>query len=240
MATLGFSLPPFLVFSGLMKFWWLPEPLPMQSSLSAYYHAGGGCSTSYGVYRNLFVGFLCVIAACLIIYSGFSPLEDWLLNAAGVSLLLVALFPSSWTTADLGSVLTNKCQPFVPFNASTLFGTNVPIHYASAALFFLFIALANITTARTSVKRIQNAKSRHFWTRIYGVVRWIMPLGLLFSALASMLLDRSRLVLAVEWGGIYAFSFYWSLKSVEIFRTGVDLQMISGGRVFANQSKSDC
>lgn len=237
MATLGFSLPPFLVVSGIMRFWWLPEPLPTQTSLSAYYHAGGGCLTSYGVYRNLFIGFLCVIAACLIIYSGFSRLEDWLLNAAGVSLLLVALFPTSWSTADLGSMLAKKCgNDFVPFDASTLLGTNVPIHYASAILFFLFIALANISTAYDSVKRIQNSKSKHFWVKIYGAVRWIMPIGLLISALAAMLLDRSRLVLAVEWGGIYAFSFYWAVKSVEILKTGVDYQWISGGRVSANKS----
>jgi hypothetical protein len=232
MAALGFLLPPFLTICGVMKLWWLDEQLPIQTSLSAYYHAGGGCATSYGVYRNLFVGILCVIAACLVIYSGFSDFEDRLLNLAGISLLLVAVFPTDWGVADLGE----QCKDFVPFTASKILGTSVPIHYAAAIAFFIFIALVNVCTAYDSVRMIKDDKVRNSWFAIYRIARWLMPLALIVSALASRFFDPSRTVLWVEWGGIYAFSFYWALKSFEIMGTKVDYDMVSGQINFATNA----
>lgn len=231
MAGLGFLLPPFLTIGGSFQFWWLEKSLPLQASLSAYYHAGGGCSTSYGVYRNLFVGILCVIAACLAMYSGFSTREDRLLNFAGASLLLVALFPTSWSAADIGEKCTDK---FIPFVASSIFGTGLSIHLVAAIAFFIFITAANVTTAFDSIRVIREDSRKKVWHRIFSVFRWLMPFSILASYLLAQTFDSSRTILWVEWGGIYAFSLYWLLKSIEILRTKVDYDMISGQMRFSN------
>ncbi len=83
MGVFGLILPPLLVLGGLSSLWWLSAPLEVQNSLSAYYHAGSadlGCTALEGVYRDLFVGLLAAISACLIIYSGFGRMSSKLLD----------------------------------------------------------------------------------------------------------------------------------------------------------------
>jgi hypothetical protein len=75
MVGFGFVLPVLLVVGGING-WWLKEPLPVQDSLSDYYHAGNPCMPFQGVYRDLFVGLLAAIGFCLIIYTGFGKLEN--------------------------------------------------------------------------------------------------------------------------------------------------------------------
>ena len=58
-------------------------------SLSGYYHAKSS------LVGDCFVGGLCGVGICLIAYHGFSTGEDWWLNAAGVCVIGVALFPAS-------------------------------------------------------------------------------------------------------------------------------------------------
>jgi len=56
------------------------------TSISAYYG---------GTVRDVLVGVLFGIAACLVAYRGANPLEDFALNAAGFYVLLVALIPTN-------------------------------------------------------------------------------------------------------------------------------------------------
>jgi hypothetical protein len=234
MALLGLILPPLLVFGGIAQLWWLEHPLPAQTSLSAYYHAGADCLTSSGVYRNLFVGVLCAIGACLVIYSGFSKMEDWLLNIAGALLVLVALFPTSWSAWDLVQV----CPDFKPFVASKLFGLPIAIHYAVAILFFVAITAVNVLTAFDSVRFISTPQRKALWMWVFRFARFLMPASLLIGWLLSMKFDPERWILWIEWSGVWAFSCYWLLKSIEICDSGVDLEMIAGNIDFAaNQSR---
>jgi hypothetical protein len=136
MAVLAFMLPLLLVLGGINSLWWISSPLAIQNSLSAYYHAGSTCAASVGVYRDLFVGILAAISFCLIIYTGFGKLENWLLNIAGVCLACVAFFPMDWPESQVLS----RCQEtpgFVAFTSSKLLGLpSVSIHGASASVFF--------------------------------------------------------------------------------------------------------
>ena len=59
----------------------------VESSMSAFYGADGGAM------RNYFVGILWAIGFFLILYKGFSALEDWLLNFAGGFAVLTAMTP---------------------------------------------------------------------------------------------------------------------------------------------------
>ena len=63
---------------------WLTDDWP--TSISAYYG---------GPVRDVFVGVLFAIAACLVAYRGATPLEDFALNAAGFYAIFVALVPTN-------------------------------------------------------------------------------------------------------------------------------------------------
>lgn len=220
----GLLLPPILVIGGIFQLWWLENPLSVQTSLSVYYHAGGGCLTSSGVYRDLFVGILCVISLCLIMYSGTSPREDILLDIAGFFLILVALFPTDWLSSDL----MESCENFQPFMASKLFNTQIPIHFLAAVLFFIVIAVTNYLTAYDSINLITNDKKADKWRKIFDFARFSMPAFLLLGGVIALIWNHQYLVLGIEWGGIWGFAFYWILKTIEIIDSKVDIDIIRG------------
>lgn len=236
MGLLGFILPPLLVFGGLTSLWWLSTPLEAQNSLSAYYHASGisesiglDCTANDGVYRDLFVGILAVTGACSILYGGFNSLENWLLNLAGVFLLGVAFFPTDWPEQQFIDACSNL-DGFQRFQASQLLGLPISIHGASAILFFLAITAVNFFTALKTVELIEDGSQRRFWARIFQWARWLMPAApvvvLLVKLLTGDSLIEDDIVLWVEWVGIWAFSIYWILKSIEIFRSTVQIDLL--------------
>ena len=229
MVGFGFALPLVLVIGGIHGLWWLSESLPVQDSLSAYYHAGPPCIPFQGVYRDLFVGLLAAISFCLIIYSGFGKLENWLLNGAGVCLAGVAFFPMGWPEPRL--LDTCRTTPgFMPHQASGFLGLPVSVHNVAAVAFFLTITAVNVLTAMDTVDIIQNTSLRHRWRRIFQWARWLMPaslgLVLLLRLFTGTSLIGDRLVLWLEWAGIWAFSLYWLLKSIEILGSRVDVAVI--------------
>jgi hypothetical protein len=225
MVGFGIVLPLLLVLGGINSLWWLKEALPVQDSLSAYYHAGNACFPFQGVYRDLFVGLLAAIGFCLVIYTGFGKLENWLLNIAGVSLLGVAYFSIDWPN----SAAIDSCRmipSFQPFKASLLFGLPVSIHTFSAVIFFLAITLTNVFTALNTVEIIDDRDKQRLWRNVFQVFRFIMPVSL--GIVLLLLRGDRRLVLWLEWAGIWAFSIYWLLKSVEILSTKLDVDIVNG------------
>lgn len=97
---LAIALPIVLVGYGLLR-----HALPIQDSISAYYHAFLPTSqfpdvqavAGMGLMRNWFVGILWAIGVFLFLYKGFGYRENTALNAAGILLILVAMFPMGWT-----------------------------------------------------------------------------------------------------------------------------------------------
>ena len=239
MSILGFILPLLLVFGGLNSWWWLAEPLPVQNSLSAYYHAGSSCTSLDGVYRDLFVGCLAMIGVCSVIYSGFGKLENWLLNIAGICLIGVAFFPMGWPEPQ---VLTScrAISGFQEFEASEMLGLPLAIHFIAAIIFFIAIMVVNIYTAMNKVKLIEDDGKRAFWTAIFSVARFLMPISiglvlLLWLATGTSIIG-DRLILWIEWAGIWAFSLYWLLKSIEILSSKVDIDIATGKVVWTDLS----
>ena len=104
LVVVGILFPFLLIIggeNGIYRAWGLqvpefPSSIPWQDSLSAYYHAGFKCTAHKGALRDIFVGSLWTISFSLIMYTGFSKLENWLLNLAGAALLGVAFFPTDW------------------------------------------------------------------------------------------------------------------------------------------------
>ena len=83
LVLLALVLPIHLVVLG-----WLFWDVPVQDSLSAYYHAKDG------ELRDWFVGYLCVVGLLLVVYRGFTPAETWALSLAGLCLVVVAMIPT--------------------------------------------------------------------------------------------------------------------------------------------------
>ena len=93
---LAVALPLVLVIGGFVGY-----GLPLQDSISAYYHAFVPMSqpptlfalAGNGVMRNWFVGMLWGIGVFLLLYKGFGRRENTALNIAGVLLIVVAMVP---------------------------------------------------------------------------------------------------------------------------------------------------
>src|ERR1700754_1470403 len=108
LAVLAFAFAPLLYGGGRLL-----ANLPLAGSMSAYYHyhpiksplpdqnavnQSADCQDvpGQGVMRNVFVGILFAVGGLLFAYQGFSQLEDYALNLAGILAWGVALFPMNW------------------------------------------------------------------------------------------------------------------------------------------------
>ncbi|MBE1527875.1 hypothetical protein GGC65_002331 [Sphingopyxis sp. OAS728] len=171
----------------------------IQSSLSAYYHFSPAAPTQYGAgtMRDAFVGMLCAIGSFLFFYRGHSLQEDLALNAAGISVVLVAFMPMDWPAAATSS--------------TSIAGT---IHWVSATVFFVMIAYVCIFRARDTLCLTCDAARRRTFERIYLVLGSLM---FLTPAAAAISFDRSGYAtLIIEICGIIVFSSFWLVKGYEI------------------------
>lgn len=185
--------------------------LPLQGSMSAYYHAGDALHPGQGVMRNEFVGILFAVGASLFLYQGISRLEDRVLNLAGVLALSVALFPMTWPE---GSVPQDKF---------------FFLHGACAVAFFICLGIVCIFCASDTLDPIKDeAKIKRYRRsyRILGVLMVAFPLSAACLKFFAPLRDWT--IFFVEVAGIYVFSAYWLLKSYEISQTDLDRKAALG------------
>src|SRR5258706_16476041 len=87
---LGISLPPALV-AGTFLFSSCRE---IEPTISHYYYTN---------MREVFVGVLCAVSLFLFTYKGYSRLDSLASNAAGIFILMVAMFPTNFLEC-------NPCQ----------------------------------------------------------------------------------------------------------------------------------
>ena len=193
MAALALAFPLLLWIGGRIL-----ADLPLQGSMSAYYHSGGGAM------RDGFVGILFAVGALLCLYKGYTVFENYALNLAGIFAIGVAIFPMEWGCGA-------GCKTF------TLHGT-------LAVLFFLCIAYVCIFRACDTLKLVPDrAKARRFKT-IYHLLGW----GMIVLPLAAVLLTNmlqalaGSAIFAVEASAAAVFAVYWLLKSREIAHTDAE------------------
>lgn len=192
MAALALALPWLLWIGGRLF-----AGLPLQASMSAYYHGGGGAM------RDELVGILVAISLFLVLYRGFTRFEDWALNLAGLLLAGVALVPMPWDCGD-------SCGGF-------------SLHGAMAVLFFLTLAYVCIFRASDTLGLIPDRDQAR---RFRSAYRWLGA-GMVASPLVAVILTfllQPRLqarstVFFVEAAGVYVFAIYWIVKSREIALT---------------------
>lgn len=176
--------------------------IPLQNSLSAYYHAHvPPCEvTQEAPMRNWFVGVLCAVGAFLYLYKGFSKTENIALNIAGALAVGVAMFPMQW-----------RCDGTSPL---------LSLHGICAVSFFLCIAFVSIRCASDTLHLIPDLAVRRRFKQYYTVTGLTMILFPLAAYLFTVVFEQhKRLTLFVEIAGIAAFAAYWIIKSREILQT---------------------
>lgn len=213
-AVLGALLPPVLLFGGLAR-----AGLPLQGSMSAYYHAGDG------VMRDVFVGLLFAVGAMLFFYRGYTAKENRALDLAGFLVWGVALVPMEWGCGE-------ECA-------------RLSLHGALAIGFFLCLAYVCVFRAGDTVRLIEEqhgrqrddavrreAEKRAARYRVrYRVLGGLLVVSPLAAAAFAAFLDsdpRRFLVFVAEAFGVYAFSLYWIVKSLEVRETHADRLAVEG------------
>jgi hypothetical protein len=207
-ALIAIAFPLILWIGGLIF-----ANLPLQGSMSAYYHASdalhpGQGVPGLGVMRNAFVGILFAVGAILFLYQGISHLEDYALNLAGFLALGIALVPMAWPV--------DKDNPF-------------SLHGTCAVSFFVCIAIVCIFCASDTLGLIKDEAKRKHYRRSYitlGVLMVALPL--IAASLKFFEPLRGWTTFFVEVAGIYVFAAYWLLKSYEISQTDLDKRSALG------------
>ncbi len=192
---------------------YLSAHIPLQGSLSAYYHASNPFDAvpGHGAMRNEFVGILFAVGTILFLYQGFSRLEDYALNLAGILALGVAIFPMTWPEGS-GS----QDSPF------SLHGICAVSAFACIGYVCIFRASDTLALIKDEVKRKRYRRSY----KILGVLMVALPL--LAASLKFFAPFRTWTIFFVEVAGLYVFAAYWLLKSHEVSQTDLDERATSG------------
>lgn len=187
LAIIAFLFPPWLVVGGMIF-----DKVAWQKSMSAYYHAspdsqevarqkdaaqknpapvaGEPIRHGQGTMRDWFVGLLFGVGIVLYLYKGFTWLENWALNIAGVMAWGVALFPMPW--------------PGFSGIRLPLLGPNGTLHGACAITLFFCIAYVCIFRAADTLSLIKDEARREIFRkryRVLGHLMWLFPVKSLGS-----------------------------------------------------------
>jgi len=208
---LAFVFPPLLLLIG----WW--NDIPFQSSMSDYYFAFAPPTSELRVFpgRVVFAGILFVLGFFLILYRGFSRTEDWALNIAGLSAVLVALFPTHTPN------YCNNC------------GINTYSFVHGTAAVVLFVCIAFVAWACSEETLVQlPAPQRRYFRMAYDALATAMIVAPAAVIVMTYMFGLSgKKIFIVEWVGIATFSAYWALKSYELSMSGAERMAISGQKM---------
>lgn len=211
LTLVALALPLLLAIVG-----WLND-IPLQGSMSAYYHAVA--PGAHAVMRDPFVGALFVIGAGLIIYRGFSTKENWLLNLAGICAIFVALVPMN--RVDVALACESTC---LPAGATML-------HSVFAFALFVCIAAVSLTCYKATLGQLPTEKLRRHFARRYQLITGLMiVLPLLTYGIARLAAARPGVpdwsVFLVETVAIWVFAFYWYTKSRELAKSSAEMSAL--------------
>ena len=189
MAVTAFAFPP------LLWAWGKVFGLPLQGSMSAYYWASPGGDPPVRVW---FVGLIFAIGFFLFLYKGYSRLEELALDVAAIFLIGVALVPMCGSGVG-------QC-PSLSF-----------LHGLFAIVFFILIALVAIFDSLFGLREAQASTRLGNYRIWYGATgAGMIALPVLAVILHYFLGRADTATFWVELAGIYAFAFYWSVKTREL------------------------
>lgn len=174
----------------------------IEGSISAYYHTG---------MREVFVAILASLGIFLLCYKGPERWDVIAAKLAGAAAILVALLPTHETSREATD--TGERLP----DSVTLFsGPDMPdpeiigtLHYASAAVFFVTVALMAIFLFTRTRSRVTTDRKRlrNVAYRLSGVT--------ILLAIASIAVDK--LLLGSRWSAGTSFVFWMEAVAVTAF-----------------------
>lgn len=175
-----------------------------EHSMSAFYGAYNGAM------RGPFVGILWAVGAFLVLYKGFSPLEDWLLNLAGVFAIATAMIPCGCWIGQ-AEEYHNK------------------VHVTVAVLFFVCVAAVVWFCAEDTVTLLPTAALQKRYKALYRGIAFALALSPVAAIAVSYVSNHyvSR-TFYIEAGGVFVFAFYWLVKSTEFRLTSAEKRALRG------------
>jgi hypothetical protein len=212
LGMLGFFLPTSLILLVLLT------DEVMRPSISEFYHSTAG---------DLFVGTLCAIAVFLWSYVGYPPQVpgEWpsdrlVSRVAAVAALGVALFPTAdKALAGLPQATAGACTLM-----QCLIGDDMArrVHYGSAAVFFLCLALFCLVLFRRTGGRVAS-RGKRGRNRIYAGCGWTILACIALLAAYGLgyrmqddagraAYDATRAVFILESVAVFAFALSWLVK----------------------------
>lgn len=191
MALLGAAFPlAFLASSFLF------HRTEFQTSISAYYW-------TLDPERNVFVGALCAIGAFLLLYKGYTRLEDRVLDVAGVAAVGIAFFPVD-RSGDCAS-------------------SGISAHGLFAVLFFGCVVFVGMSMSLTSLQDAADPDRRRRFSWAYRLVLGVMSGCVAFAVLSRLLpraaaqwLCEASAIFWLEAFAVWAFSLFWYIRTREL------------------------
>ncbi|ATY31356.1 hypothetical protein [Sphingomonas psychrotolerans] len=189
MGVIAFSLPILLVLAGGYE---------GHYSISYFYHVSDTC-------QNILVGCLCATGLFLFLFHGLSNVENWILNLAGAAAISVAMNPMRAQQCRAGDDMLS-------------------VHAASAILFFACLAVVAVIFSKRRIKHIKDPARRRAFETAYnaaGFAMIAMPAAvaathfLRKADVAAVAADCTHWIFWIECFGIWAFAFYWFVKTLE-------------------------
>lgn len=199
------------LFPILLPAWAWLRGIGYETSLSAYYHDGQSV-------RDLFVGVLFAVGSMLYLYKGYRRLENWLLNAAGVLAVAVAVFPMVPEA--------HRSYAFNEIVEAAAEGSSW--HGVFAVAFFLCIAATCLLCSKLTLPLVPDARQRARLRRSYTLLGATMILAPLGAALLSIFLAPTHVIIAVESVGVVAFGLYWLVKTLELRQSNIETHSLMG------------
>ena len=203
---LGIALPFALVLVGTV---WLGASSSLRESLSAYYYSGA---------RELFVGGLSATGVFLITYKVAEiNLDNTLSLLAGLSVLIVALFPTGRPNDGIAlTPLQNRLgESFVSRT-----------HFTAAGVFILSLAVITYYFGKREGARDARPgrRSPRFWQTYHWICAAVILVAFAWSGVTQFFdVGPSRALLYGEVVAVWAFGASWLWK-------GLELDMLRGGR----------
>lgn len=200
LGVLGITLP-FILVGGTIG---LSDCTSIQNSISHYYHTE---------MRDVFVAIISCIAVFLISYQGYDGMDRAISNVAGISVLLVALFPTAidpHSTCDIDCVTPNQL-------------TN-NFHLFSAVVFFFSSAVMSYNQFTKSKKGTVLSESKRKRNKIYRICGITMVVCLLLIAVyihfenQLVTLEKYSPVFMLESVALVAFGTSWLVKGEAILK----------------------
>ena len=224
MVVFGILLPIVVVSVGLLFY-----GISLQPSISDYYWASPTKKLfdttlfdQTAPSRVWFVGGIFAIAACLVVYRGFSPRENNILNIAALLAVGVAIFPMCKATA------TVQCGQF-------------SLHGICAIAMFGCLCRVIWKHAKDTLKWLPhdakpNAKQFETYYQRISVTVMLLPVA---AFVVNYFAGESIFILVLETLSIWTFAAYWWVKSWELSKSRATRKALRGEQPAARVASAE-